>query len=212
MSDTFTGLTRAVLPGDILFQAGIHTPPLLVQSGQIMLEDADGIFVHLAHPGDVLGIECYGGFTSRFRAIAISSCIISSLPDDQRLAETGYLFEALMRQQQRTAETMRLRTGTATEWVKQLICQLGQRDDGVDLSQCQLPSLKTISHMIDVAPETVSRILSGLRRSAVLKGTARTGATFDPDHLSNYELPSEQIWKPGTRRLAKRASASPLCI
>lgn len=154
-----------------------------VQSGVLRIDQraADGTlhFIRLALPGDVLGVETLAGASQQDVLRAITRVTLNPLkvPDEQHLAQ---LFrDAVVRNYQRCRETASLRIGTVDERVRRLLLLVAHGKDellGQAHSKAQvnaIPSLVNIASIINAAPETVSRIISGFRESGFLEEQRR---------------------------------------
>jgi hypothetical protein len=169
--------------GQDIFQSGQDGPCWRVEEGLVLLdmsEPGGTGFTQLALPGDWLGAEFETEGTYAYRAHALVACVLSL--DTQPDAATVW-----RQHHRRSREAMLLRTGSAPERLKQLLLSL----PAVDASggHRELPTLKDMAEIIDSAPETVSRILSHLRRASVLQHRQRQGAGFDRSELLNCVLP-----------------------
>lgn len=160
-----------------------------VQSGVLRIDQqaADGSlhFIRLALPGDVLGVEALAGASACDVRRAITPVTLSPvrLGDEQHLAQ---LFrDAVVRNYQRCRETASLRIGTVDERVRRLLLLIAHGHDdmlgqlAIQARLRTIPSLVNIASIINAAPETVSRIISGFRQSGFLleeKRPRRTNA------------------------------------
>lgn len=155
--------------------------------------------VQLALPGDLVGLEPLCGLPRRFSAIAlVDSCVRSLQPPQARQAGdlAHLLATALTQQWQRAADMTGLRTGPTPERVRRLMLMLQSRPgDDADAGPLPtapphaLPRIKDIAALVDSAHETVSRVLSGLRRLQVLDERHTQFARFDRQRLDEFQLP-----------------------
>jgi len=132
-------------------------------------------FIRLALPGDILGLEQLAGEREPDVARAITKVSLTQLyiQDDHELAQ---LFrDALIRHHRRCRETASLRIGTVEERVRRLLLLIAYgKDDFQSIARLlTIPSLVNIASIINAAPETVSRIVSGLRESGFLQEERR---------------------------------------
>jgi len=164
-----------------------------VQSGVLRIDQraTDGTlhFIRLALPGDVLGVETLAGASQQDVLRAITRVTLSPLkvPEGPHLAQ---LFrDAVLRNYQRCRETASLRIGTVDERVRRLLLLVAHGKDEVPgqahpkAQVNAIPSLVNIASIINAAPETVSRIISGFRESGFLEEQRRP-------RRSTLELPS----------------------
>jgi CRP-like cAMP-binding protein len=182
-------------PGDILFEAGDVGCVYQLESGVLRLDRAGregGGFVQIALPGDLLGLELLATYPHAFTARALVPSVARprSLPTDaeRRMA----LLEGLTQQQQRLADLVALRSGTAQERLKHLLGLLAPADShwAGEAALKALPTIKDVAAVIDSTPETVSRIFANLKRSQILSGRQRQGASFNRTRLLESEWPA----------------------
>lgn len=174
--------------GHTLYFAGQQGQVLRLVSGAVRLDghtDDGLVFVQLALPGDLLGSELQADLPYAFTARAVVPCVIRREP----MLTPHTQGEAWRQQHRRCVEALRLRTGPAPQRLRALLLLLSASTDVADGSDQVLPTLRDMAAMIDSAPETVSRILGGLRRCDVLQERQRKGARFDRDHLRDCALP-----------------------
>lgn len=155
--------------------------------------------VQLALPGDLVGLEPLCGLPRQVSAIALVDCCVRELlPSEagQDGAVARLLATALTQQWQRAADMSGLRTGPTPERVRRLMLMLQSRPgDDADAGPLPtahphaLPRIKDIAALVDSAHETVSRILSGLRRLQVLDERHTQFARFDRQRLDDCLLP-----------------------
>lgn len=180
--------------GQVLHEAGAFTEDVwLVDSGALRLDlvgEGSERFVLLALQGDCLGVEAHCGLPTLYRATAVTRCVLRRLSVDWEHAQPAVISRALVRQWCRAADLIALRTGSAGERVRQLLLLLAgsvaASDDG--WTTIELPRLADIAAIVDVAPETVSRILSHWRRQGLLHGEGATAARLDGRRLAATEI------------------------
>ncbi|SIR05530.1 cAMP-binding domain of CRP or a regulatory subunit of cAMP-dependent protein kinases [Sphaerotilus natans] len=144
--------------GEQIIRPGRMSMPMVVVSGAMRLDlpGEDDSAITLALPGDLLGVEVLLGQLPRSRGVALVAtevALLGPVPQDQWLALLG---RQLLSARQRQMHLARLRHGAAADRVETLLGLL----EGV-----QLPRLTDIAALTDLAPETVSRHLSGRRRA-----------------------------------------------
>lgn len=169
--------------GDALFAIGDPGSVWQLERGVMRLDRAgrDGVvgLAQVALPGDWLGLEAIAAYGHQFEARAVVPCLVrrcSLMTDaERRLA----LMDALLQSQQRAADLVALRTGPAGVRLKSLLALLAlTTGDPAHDEERALPTIRDMAVLIDATPETVSRILSQLRRRQVLTGRSRQGARF----------------------------------
>lgn len=166
-----------------------------VVSGTVRLDqpvDLRARFVQITLAGELLGTEAWFQLPHLHTAQALTDCLLRPLPVPAPADLPLWLAHALCQQARRTSEMVSLRTGSAPERVRRLLLLLSP-GHGVDpllgASDHALPRIKDMAAIADVAPETVSRILSSLRRSDVLHARHTRSARFDPAQLAGCTLP-----------------------
>lgn len=169
-------------------------------SGALRLDlhgDGPPRLVQLALPGDLLGLEPWFSDEREPRATALVACRIQRLcrpPVEDAQAAVALLSRALRQQRQRMVDMNDLRTGSTPDRVKRLLLLLHGDARAADAPggpppAHALPRIKDIAALVDSAHETVSRILSGLRRLDVLQERHARCASFDRQALDDCKLP-----------------------
>ena len=150
-------------------------------------------FVQLTLAGELLGTEPWLGLPHACTARALTDCKLHALRLPDCVALPVWLGHALCQQARRAAQMVGLRTGSAPERVRRLLLLLSTNADhgGPQTGQSDhvLPRIKDIATIVDTTPETVSRIISSLRRSRVLLGRHARFACFDAAQLAGLTLP-----------------------
>ncbi len=157
---------RGVERGEVVLTAHTTGPVWRVLSGAFRLDcetEAGESLVHLALPGDWMGVEALCGAPYAYTATALVDSEVQAeamvnLPRMEALA-------AVLRQQQRQMLDMApLRTGTVVSRLTHLLGLLARRCDGetVLLSRKDMPRLKQTAQIIDTAVETVCREMNRL--------------------------------------------------
>lgn len=175
--------------GAVILPAG--RPGLLgrVRRGLLSLTDPgcdDGALV-IALPGDLIGIESLKGEAVALQARAIVAAEVEWLTLVRADQWRQLLVEGLLARQAHQGELARLRRGSVPERVRQLLLLLSGKAAGVRPPaeeaplQCELPSLLDMSLLVDTSPETVSRVLSALRRSGQLETPRGRLAVLAPE-------------------------------
>lgn len=187
--------------GARLYESGsLDGPGWQLLSGALRL-DQGGFgresLVQLALPGDLVGLEPLYGLPRRACATALVDCCLQKLhaPDARNTAAmSDMLAIALNQQWHRAADMAGLRTGSAPDRVKRLLLLLHGDARSADVpgnppATHALPRIKDIAALVDSAHETVSRILTGLRRLDVLQERHPCSASFNRQTLDDCQLP-----------------------
>jgi CRP-like cAMP-binding protein len=156
----------AVRRGEVVVAAHGTGPVWRVLSGAFRLDcvtDAGQSLVHLALPGDWVGVEALCG--------APYACTVTALVDSEVQAEAMVnlprmeaLSAAVRQQQRQMLDMVPLRSGTVGARLTHLLSLLARRCDGNLglLSRQDMPRLKQTAQIIDTAVETVCRELNRL--------------------------------------------------
>jgi CRP-like cAMP-binding protein len=165
-------------------------------SGAVRLDEPDAgqdRFVFIALPGEPFGTEAWFDRPQSCGAAALTDCVLRAMPRPDANALADCLGRAMEQRIRRSGDIAALRHGSASERVRRLLLMLApnRADSGpIDgATDHALPRLKDIATIVDAAPETVSRVLSCLRRSRVLQARHAQFARFDPVTLKHYQLP-----------------------
>ncbi|MCX7169216.1 MAG: helix-turn-helix domain-containing protein [Proteobacteria bacterium] len=138
----------------------------VVRFDLIEVSGGEPVFAGLAMGGDIVGAEVllFGQFS--YRATALTDCELAPWPG-RTLADSDSLLRALTLANHRAARVVALRSGQAIERVGRLIRMLLPQAPAAP--RTELPPLRDIAEITALTVETVSRILSGLRRQKVLE-------------------------------------------
>lgn len=157
--------------GQRIHEAGAMGFPWRVSRGVVRFDtgevDGELSFAGLAMEGDLVGAEVlmFGRFAHR--ATALTACQLEPWPG--RLGEDkDSLLQALARAEQRAADIIALRSGQAMARVCRLIQLLLPRSAS-EPQRADLPPLRDMAEITALTIETVSRMLSGLRRLGALE-------------------------------------------
>ena len=167
-----------VASGRVIYSAGDAGLAWRIAQGSVRLDrpagDSEERFANLAVQGDIIGAETliFGHYT--FTATALSPCVLAPWPEGDASSAGESLLHALGTSQKRMAEVIALRCGQAANRVRGLIHLLalghGQGHGVCHLpASLTLPSLRDMADITALTAETVSRILSSLRRDGVLQ-------------------------------------------
>lgn len=159
--------SRALEPGQAIYQAGGDGMAWRVRHGVVRLDTPTGkgeaAFASLAIAGDILGCETllFGAYT--FTASALTHCELIPWPEGEPAATGEYLLASLAVAQRRAADVVALRGGQAMDRVIALIRLLAD-----PAGMVVLPTRQDIADITNLRFETISRIIKGLERSALL--------------------------------------------
>jgi len=195
-SDNVDSDNRYLLPR-AAFAPDARQPLWRVVAGVLRIDSAPqgegSRFVRLALPGDVIGVERWAGTQDGLSQRAL---VISELAP---VADTGQqmmhlLMDSVVVAHQRCREVVTLRTGPAARRVQALLLMLAQ--SGVTEAAAAsptardvaVPHLADLSDILDVAPETISRVFGSLRDMAVLEDRKPQKARFSRQALRGLEV------------------------
>ena len=153
--------------GDCLFEAGQAGPVWQVTRGVLRLErisDEGATFVQLALPGDLIGVEALCAEPYAFSVTAVVDSEAAPLDFASEAQRHQTLAHAFLQQQRRTAEAVRLRSGSVASRVEHFLSTLTRATGALTqrVRDCDLPYLRDIALIVDSAPESVCRAMSGL--------------------------------------------------
>ncbi len=186
--------TRDLSQRETLSNTDTHTVWRL-ESGALRVDSAgaDGSesLVRLAMPGDLLGIESLLGVEDRFavRALTPSRLVAVEMLEEQL---PQMLMASVISGYQRSRQMVQLRSGSAEDRVKCLLVMLAEAGQQVKQggATCALPTLADIAGIVHTAPETVSRVLTGLRHASFLQDCSPTAAKHRKlEHRQHRLLP-----------------------
>ena len=158
---------RALAMGSRLFEAGCAGPVWRVCAGIFRLErqGEDGLcFVQLALPGDLLGVECLCSEPYGVTATALVDSAAVPLALDAAGEREQALMTAVLQQQMRAVDTVRMRSGTVSSRVDHFLSTLTRATGAMTqrVRDCDLPYLRDIAQIVDSAPESVCRAMGTL--------------------------------------------------
>jgi len=176
----------------------------LICHGPVFAGEGLALGVHgLAQAGDLI---LPGGPETLARALMPS--VLVPLQEPQAPGAWRLLLARICDQQQRQlADLAALRTGPAADRVCHLLLMVA----APDAPPQTLPSLRSMAALLDIAPETVSRVLSGLRQMRLLDGgppDAPRRACQSAHQLSARALPSGLTSSQTLRRPSRAELAS----
>ena len=194
--------------GQPLFRAGQAHALWRVVSGVVRLDQShpdSPVLVMLTLPGDLLGFEALAGGCCPFDASALTDVVLQPLVPVNPAQRQAWLVEAVLQQPQRSHDMARVRTGSVTDRVGELLRLLGHTpqplfasDRGVDGDAVRqsLPPLRVLAEVVDAKPETVCRALARLLPPRTRKSgpkrwheTATQTAASAVERLTGVALP-----------------------
>lgn len=167
--------------GDAVFVAGLPGQCWRIHQGAVRLsrQIAEGEqFAGLALAGDLIGVEALLGQPSTFSAHALSDVTLAPCVE----LGSPALLAALTASEQRAAEALALCRGSADERINRLVRLLAQPGTA-ERARMQMPSLREMADITNLTQETVSRVVSRLRRLGQLVRHSRKHADVTPDFL-----------------------------
>lgn len=209
--------TLDALRGARLQEAGLPTQPRMLISGALRLDaPAHGgdRAVLLALPGDLIGLEALQGQPAGVDARAIVASVLAPLPAMGPAAWQDLLLRSLVQQQARRQELALLRSGAVAERVRRLLLLLSQQSRGgaglspwkAQTASCEQPTLADMAALTDTTEETVSRVISAMRRQGDLLRDHGRRVRLSDRLLRSEALPSsDAVYRPGLRREARAA-------
>ncbi len=166
--------------GQCIYTSGSSGLAWRVVSGSLRLDrpddDGETSFANLAIKGDIVGAETllFGHYT--FTATALSNCVLSPWPEGCGAPAGDSLLHTLAKTERRAADVIALRCGQAAERVRRLVMLLAQKqDDSSGSLLVTLPPRQDMAKITALTLETVSRMVSGLRRAGTLNPVIRNG-------------------------------------
>jgi len=150
-------------------------------------------FVRLALPGDVVGVERWAGtHDSLSQHALIASELVPVQASGPEMMQI--LMESVVVAHQRCREVVSLRTGPAARRIQALLLMFAHSAEAADVPVDQaahdvaVPNLADLSDILDVAPETVSRVFGSLREHNFLQGRRPQKARFSTQALRGLEI------------------------
>ena len=167
--------------GQVLVNAGEFGQVWRVTEGMFRLErlGTDGLsLVQLALPGDLLGVEslCAEPYAYTVTAITESKAVLQATKGE--LSRFGVVAKAYLQQQRRTHDMMKLRGGPVNERLAHFLKLLARNEDGSEreLDRRDLPILKEVAAIVDIATETVCRELNAFLPARVYQRPSKREA------------------------------------
>jgi CRP-like cAMP-binding protein len=188
------GVRRSYLRGMTLCELGASGGPWMLIEGLALIEPRDGPdhIAFLALPGDLLGVENLAGRPSRCRVRALVPCVAAELKGCRPEGWHQLLIDSVLGLHQRLHETARLVQGPVGERVRSLLRYLcaGSIPGPDGCRRCELPVLADLAALLNTSPETISRVLSQLRRAGLIHAAGIDREfRISPDLLEGAPLP-----------------------
>ena len=157
-------MDKSLKKGESLFKQGDSGMLWRVESGLILLQkttdDGDEL-TQIALSGDVIGLEALCDQAYANTAIALIDSHVSRLRVANEFNAFAAMAKGYMQQQQRMHDMSKLRTGSVASRLRHFIQMLSKDLEGKcqSLNRKDLPTLREMSHIIDIADETICREL-----------------------------------------------------
>ena len=154
-----------------IYHAGQTGIPWRVISGAVRLDrtGAEGYsFAGLALPGDVIGAEVLLSGNYAYEAHALDECHLQPWLPDATKPSGDALLRTLAAIERRAADALALRCGEAFDRVRRLFQLLAGEANKNRAVRIAIPRLKDMAEMTGLTVETVSRIISQLKKTGLL--------------------------------------------
>ena len=176
-----------------------------LQMGAVVLEgegtDSGTVTpIGLAVPGDLIGVEWLLSSDTTLRARALTASVLQREAHDGAPGRLALLSQSIAQSRRQCADIVRLRSGSATDRVKQLLLLLSgvlpngtkgaNGANGIVADICELPPLREMAALTDSAPETISRVIGNLRRLMVLRDKLPSSVRVDRAALGQLKAPA----------------------
>jgi CRP-like cAMP-binding protein len=167
--------------GQVLVNAGEYGPVWRITEGIFRLERVshDGLsLVQLGLPGDLLGVEALCAEPYAYTITAITTGKAELVDANHELSRFGIVAKAYLQQQRRTHDMMKLRGGPVNERLAHFLKLLARNEDGSEreLDRRDLPILKEVAVIVDIATETVCRELNAFLPARVYQRPSKREA------------------------------------
>ncbi|MFZ4537563.1 Crp/Fnr family transcriptional regulator [Propionivibrio sp.] len=163
-----------------------------VLSGSVRLDrlepNGEQNFANLAIKGDIIGAETLLFDSYSFTATALTPCLLTPWPEGCSAPAGDSLLHNMAKAERRAADVIALRCGQAAERVRRLVFLLAAPGEasgegyveaiGEAIArplQVTLPPRQDMADITALTLETVSRMVSGLRRAGILKPLSTSG-------------------------------------
>lgn len=175
---------KSIKRGHALVSAGEFGPVWRVNQGIFRLErlGLDGLsLVQLALPGDLLGVESLCGEAYAYTVTAITTGEAQLQTAQGELSRFGIVAKAYLQQQRRTHDMMKLRGGPVSDRLEHFLKLISRNADGSvrELDRRDLPVLKDVAAIVDIAAETVCRELNAFLPARIYQRPKREAWSSD---------------------------------
>jgi CRP-like cAMP-binding protein len=172
---------KTIKRGQVLVSAGEFGPVWRITEGIFRLERVgmDGLsLVQLGLAGDLLGVEALCAEPYACTITAITTGQAELVDANHELSRFGVVAKAYLQQQRRTHDMMKLRGGSVTDRLAHFLALLARNADGSkrELDRRDLPILKEVAAIVDIATETVCRELNAFLPARVYQRPAKPEA------------------------------------
>ncbi len=161
-----------VVRGDTIFLAGKPGHAWRLSEGCVRLDRKtyhEASWAGLAIAGDIIGMETLIDSLYTYTASAVTSCTLCAWAPPAPSMTDGRLTHALIRSEQRMAETLALRVGRAQDRIHRFLHLLG-------CAPLELPKLQDIADITGLTLATVSRTLTAMSLAGILRLEGRQRA------------------------------------
>jgi CRP-like cAMP-binding protein len=124
----------------------------------------------LLRAGDLIGLECLAGSEAGVEVCAMVPSTLGRDDPSDAIDAFGRLAEGYLQSRRQGALLAAVRTGPVSGRVLRLLWLVGEAGGADEQGDeaCELPSLRQLAAVVDSTPESVSRVLSDLRRRQVI--------------------------------------------
>jgi CRP-like cAMP-binding protein len=163
---------RTYRAGQYIYRFGDFGLTWYVKSGCVRLNRIDPEIgprlSGIAIQGDVVGIESLLFNTYVFEAVALTDCeLIPWIGHND--SNFDVLLNHLLNSQERMADILTMREGVAIKRIERLILLICEKDKiNMTITLNELPTLQHMADITALTSETVSRIISQLRRTGYI--------------------------------------------
>ena len=182
-------MEKSLKKGESLFKEGDSGTLWRVEQGAILLQKAteDGVaLTQMALPGDIIGLEglCNRPYTNSAIALLETKLIQQGVSGE--FSAFAVVAEGYLQQQQRMHDMSKLRTGSVASRLKHLVQMLAESKNGnrEKLDRKDLPTLREMSQIMDIAGETICRELKALFPPVSKIKQTKSSASNDPFPLA----------------------------
>lgn len=165
---------ESVAAGQTIYAHSMTGSAWRVVSGSVRLDrlepSGEHNFANLAIKGDIIGAETLLFDRYSFTATALTHCLLTPWPEGSNAPAGESLLQTMAKAERRAADVIALRCGQAAERVRRLVLLLAAPEDANPRQlHVTLPPRQDMADITALTLETVSRMVSGLRRAGILK-------------------------------------------